>query len=83
VFSRRYEKNCLKKVTGRLKTVRKDGAKSEDSSTGQSSAEDRIPQEKELLKIIQERDYKSEKSESLVHVVQDCANDNRNSARRK
>jgi hypothetical protein len=85
VFSRGYVKNYLEMVTGRLQiSKRKDGVTSEDqdrsntgsknSSTGQSSEEDilrtdRIPQEKELLRRIQEPEYKTEKIKSLVYVA--------------
>jgi hypothetical protein len=42
---------------------------------------DRIPQEKGLLKRIQEPEYRPEKINSLVQAVQDCVTNNCSSAR--
>jgi predicted HTH domain antitoxin len=92
VFSRRYEKNYLEKVTDRLQTSRKERTdqrvkirlsgravqyrtsevriRLRDSPGKKTDTADRqIPQEKELLKRIQEPDYKTEEFKSLVYVV--------------
>jgi hypothetical protein len=61
VFSRRYAKSYLKGITGRFRLRTE-----QDSEEG---GQYRITGEKELLRIVQEPEYRTEKITSLVYAV--------------